>query len=160
MNIDLKLPVELLIYLATSLVYFGWRKLRGKDRLGALVGRGKIAGAYIPHKAVFALTEYVLSLVTMAVVSASNSQHFAVFYYLATIVLVGIYEIRDLVKTWNTVFIHERGIAVNNEEFVFSKMREVRMEEGAKTILVVNRRKQIEYVEPPGESQSRLKEQT
>lgn len=147
MNIDFDLPVELFIYLATSLVYFGWRKLRGKDRLGALVGKGKISGAYIPHKAVFALTEYVLSLVTMATVSATNGEHFAVFYYLATIVLVGIYEIRDLVRVWNTVYIHERGIAVNNEEFVFSKMREVRKAEGGKTTLVVNRRKRIEYEE-------------
>ena len=148
---NIPIGAELFAYFAISLAFQAWKKLRNRKTLGKRVGSGRITGEYVPHKAVLALTEYVLSLTTMAVVSLTNGNYWLLAYYAISIVLVGIYEIRPLARAWNKVVIFEHGIFVNNEEFRFDKAREKLRGEDGRTILVYGKRKRVEYIEVPAE---------
>ena len=148
---NIPIGAELFAYFAISLAFQAWKKLRNRKPMGKRVGNGRIDGEYTPHKAVLALTEYVLSLTTMAVVSVTNGNYWLLAYYAISIVLVGIYEIRPLARAWNRVVIFEHGIFVNNEEFRFDKAREKLRGEDGRTILVYGKRKRVEYIEVPAE---------
>lgn len=135
--------IQSLIYILLSSALYAWKKYRTRKKLGAEVGSGVLVDSYIPHRIVFILTNYVLSTITMIMVSLNDKFYILTAAYAANLLFFAFYSIRDLKSIWNKVFICENGLKINYEEFYFKKYQP--FEDNGMTIIKLNTRKIIKF---------------
>jgi hypothetical protein len=142
-NMNKEAVIQSLIYILLSSALFAWKKYRTRKKLGAEIGTGVLVDSYIPHRIVFILTNYVLSTITMIMISLNDKFYILTAAYVLNILFFVFYSIKDLKSIWNKVFIYENGLKINYEEFYFKKHQP--FEDNGLVIVKLNTRKIIQY---------------